>query len=132
MKLVINESNPATEPDPFDQFWKLYPRRVAKADARKAWAKIRAEDRQKILEVLPDHLKQDQWTKDGGQFIPYPASWLNGERWEDDLVIQIKSQLGQCEWNMHGTREAGGRCEHPATEVHQNGSRRCALHIGRN
>ena len=130
MKLVSKDSNPVTEPDPFDQFWQLYPRRVAKADARKAWAKIKPADRQKIIEVLPEHLKQDQWTKDGGTFIPYPASWLNGERWEDELVIQ--SNLGQCEWNMNGTREAGGRCEQTATEIHANGARRCKLHIGRN
>jgi hypothetical protein len=25
-----------------------------------------------------------QWTKDGGQFIPMPATWLNGRRWEDE------------------------------------------------
>ena len=28
----------------------------------------------------------DQWTKEGGQFIPHPATWLNGKRWEDELT----------------------------------------------
>jgi hypothetical protein len=27
---------------------------------------------------------QDDWIKDGGKFIPYPATWLNAKRWEDE------------------------------------------------
>ena len=26
-----------------------------------------------------------QWVRDGGQYIPHPSTWLNQERWRDEL-----------------------------------------------
>ena len=31
------------------------------------------------------HKRLDQWKKDSGRFVPYPATWLNNRRWEDEL-----------------------------------------------
>ena len=28
-----------------------------------------------------------QWSKDNGQFIPHPTTWLNGKRWEDQITV---------------------------------------------
>lgn len=71
--------------DYFADFWKEYPRKVAKADAVKAFAKLKMND--ELMEVLMAGLYRatasESWLKDGGKFIPYPASWLNGRRWED-------------------------------------------------
>jgi hypothetical protein len=43
---------------------------------------------QKILASVELHKKSLQWTKDGNQFIPYPATFLNQERWNDEITFQ--------------------------------------------
>lgn len=69
----------------FDEFWKAYPKKVAKAQAQKAWNRIKpnAELQQIILSALEWQKQSAQWQKDNGQYIPYPATWLNNRRWED-------------------------------------------------
>jgi hypothetical protein len=70
----------------FDRFWSAYPRKVAKQEALKAWTKL-APDIALEIRILGavDHQRTwDAWTRDGGKFIPYPATWLNGRRWEDE------------------------------------------------
>lgn len=70
----------------FDVFWKAYPRKSNKGGARKAWKKL-SPDKElfaKIMAALEVAKKCEQWTKERGQFIPYPATWLNQERWDDD------------------------------------------------
>lgn len=74
----------------FEDFWSAYPRKVAKADARKAWDRMRPPV-DKILEALKWQRLTDQWQRDGGQFIPYPASYLRGERWEDSPTVEIEA-----------------------------------------
>ena len=67
----------------FSDFWGMYPRRVAKKDARKAWEKIPPTMHNKILTSLFEWRRI--WTDRGEiEYVPYPASWLNGERWEDE------------------------------------------------
>jgi hypothetical protein len=53
--------------------------------AVKAWAKLKpdAELLPKIMEAVERQANSPQWRKDGGAFIPHPASWLHGRRWED-------------------------------------------------
>ncbi|MFN0314758.1 MAG: hypothetical protein ACKVQA_06960 [Burkholderiales bacterium] len=72
----------------FDVFWAAYPRKTAKGAARKAWAKLApdAATVQKMLDALNWQRNQPQWMKDGGQYIPMPATYLNQERWEDEPV----------------------------------------------
>lgn len=63
----------------FDQFWIIYPRKVAKKAALKAWNKIKPELYPKIIAVISNGY---EWSSDP-QHIPHPATWLNGERWND-------------------------------------------------
>ena len=70
------------QPTAFDAFWSAYPRKVARAAAMKAWTKQKPI-LSKVLVALEWQSKTDGWQKDAGQFIPHPASWLNGRRWED-------------------------------------------------
>jgi uncharacterized protein YdaU (DUF1376 family) len=75
----------------FETFWSAYPRKVAKGEAWKAWGKQNG-NRPKIeiiLATIEKWKQADQWQKDGGQFIPHPATWINSERWHDDPKIQI-------------------------------------------
>lgn len=69
--------------DHFDVFWEAYPKKMAKGQAKKAWAKaIKSEDAQNIIDATVGYAIC-QKGKDK-QFIPYPASWLNAERWKDE------------------------------------------------
>lgn len=72
----------------FDLFWQAYPRKTAKGAARKAWAKLSPDTAtvQKMLDALNWQRHQPQWLKDGGQFIPMPATYINQERWDDEPV----------------------------------------------
>ncbi len=57
-----------------------------RAAAEKAWTKIKpdADLFAKIMAALDWQKKSPTWIKDDGQFIPYPSTWLNGQRWEDE------------------------------------------------
>ena len=79
------EQNCASAYDYFSDFWREYPRQIAKIPAQKAFAKIKVDDAlmEKIMDSLYRAIESEQWKKDGGQFIPYPATWLNQRRWED-------------------------------------------------
>jgi hypothetical protein len=73
--------------DEFDSFWNLYPKKASKKDAIKAWNKIKLTE--ELIIIIADGLKKaircTNWVKDGGQFIPNAATWLNGERWKDEV-----------------------------------------------
>ena len=71
----------------FDKFWQLYPRKVGKGAAKKAWARLNPDDDlvRRILEAVSEQRDSVQWARDGGQYIPHPTTWLNQERWEDEL-----------------------------------------------
>ena len=72
--------------DYFSIFWKVYPRKSAKQDAVKAFEKLKMNDElmDKVMEGLFRQKESPDWLKDDGKFIPYPATWLNGKRWEDE------------------------------------------------
>lgn len=91
--LLIPEKNPCSpsasesSDDGFASFWEQYPKKVAKPQALKAWKKI--TPRGGLLADLFTGLERQKasanWLKDGGQYIPNPATWLNGRRWEDEV-----------------------------------------------
>ena len=68
----------------FEKFWQSYPRKEGKQKAESAFAKVDAPV-EILLDAIERHKKSAQWQKDNGQFIPHPATWLNGKRWEDQL-----------------------------------------------
>lgn len=81
----------------FDQFWAAYPKKTAKQQALKAFQKLNPNEEllNMILTSLERQKHSVQWTKDGGQYIPYPASWLNGRRWEDETMeVNQNEKLG--------------------------------------
>ena len=84
----------------FEEFWKLYPRKVAKADARKAWAQTKdfRPELEELLTAVKNACKQEQWMKNGGAFIPYAATWLRGERWSDEFEITLPNVVNEKPW----------------------------------
>lgn len=70
----------------FDLFWECYPKKKAKLDAQKAWkqtAEIRPPIEQ-LIAAIDTQAESADWTRDGGQYIPYPATWLRQGRWDDE------------------------------------------------
>jgi len=72
--------------DDFLEFWKHYPNKKGKGSAYRAWKKIKRpkETLALIQTALIWQKNSEQWLKNNGQFIPHPATYLNGRRWEDE------------------------------------------------
>ena len=79
--------SPPGDDDGFDAFWKAYPRKVGKGKAREKWRKLKpsAALREKIMAAVAAQINSEQWAKDGGAYIPNPLTWLNQDRWDDEL-----------------------------------------------
>ena len=75
----------------FSLFWEKYPKKLAKRDAEKAFAKIAPDEKLLgiILTALEIWKQSEDWIKENGKYIPYPATWLNGRRWEDEIKTSI-------------------------------------------
>jgi hypothetical protein len=73
--------------DLFEEFWNAYPKKRAKDDAKKAFTKRKPDQQllQSMLSALRVQCGSEDWQKDGGKFIPYPATWLNDGRWQDEI-----------------------------------------------
>jgi hypothetical protein len=73
----------------FDEFWKEYPKKKSKGQAEKTWVKIKPDEQ--LFKAIMDGLKRAktsvEWKKDGGQYIPYPSTWLNAKGWEDEYEL---------------------------------------------
>ena len=68
----------------FDEFWTQYPKKVGKGAAESAWKKAHVNGHlSDVLSALDSQKKSDQWAKDGGQYVPNPATWINQKRWLD-------------------------------------------------
>lgn len=81
-----------TQPSPpaadvrFEKFWQAYPKKVGKGAAEKAWTKARINGEfDSVIASLEAQKTSEQWRKDGGQFVPNPATWLNEKRWLDEV-----------------------------------------------
>lgn len=71
----------------FEEFWQAYPRKEAKQKAYKAWMTGQLDRMAgKIIDdVRTRQLKHLPW-QEGRKFIPLPASYLNGQRWDDEMI----------------------------------------------
>lgn len=95
----------------FDQFWEAYPKKVAKQQAFKVWKKNKLHERlNEILDDL-DKRKSANWLNNDKQFIPNPTTYLNGERWNDEIFTEKQnevangrekaSSLARKHWDLH-------------------------------
>ena len=72
----------------FDAFWNLYPKKQGKGACKKIWKKMKVSGEllNIVLAAVEKQKQSKQWTKENGQFIPMPATWLNQERWDDEIT----------------------------------------------
>jgi|TARA_Y100000034_G_C6884891_1_gene406119 hypothetical protein len=70
----------------FEKFYLAYPKKKAKVVAKKSWDKLKPSSSllQAILKDIERRKKGDQWRKENGRYIPYPATYLNQCRWNDE------------------------------------------------
>ena len=59
-----------------------------------------------MMNSLEQFRGSKDWLKDNGQYIPYPSTWLNQKRWEDEDVVIDKSMSAlQRAWNKEGEND---------------------------
>lgn len=78
--------------DGFATFWAAYPKKKSKGQALSAWKKLKPDSSLQalILKAVEAQKRSPDWQKDKGQFIPYPATWLNAMAWEDEVSTEQK------------------------------------------
>lgn len=108
--------SPKGEPVGFKEFYEAYPRKEARPKAARAFAGIGDVPLETMLAAITWMRTSDAWKKDGGKYIPLPATWLNDRRWEDErksgYVADVREwhesesgvrakakELGLPEWN---------------------------------
>lgn len=69
----------------FNQFWSIYPKKINKKGCFKTFKNIKhlKNELPLILDAIERLKKSKAWTKDNGQYIPYPQTFLRQERWKD-------------------------------------------------
>jgi len=104
-----------TRSEDFEAFWAAYPRKVGKQAALKAYERNVDVPVETLLSVIGREKRSEQWKRDGGQFIPHPATWLNQHRWLDeptetnDFGHRDKSgDIDLIESYLHNRRDANG------------------------
>ena len=98
-----------TTPAGFDRFWSRYPKKVGKGAAVKAWEKQGLSRNQWLQDAIAKALEwqvlRQEWTEQGGKFIPHPSTWLNRWQWEDERPKKAQSYQFDCPHDPH----CGGR-----------------------
>lgn len=89
-KGIENEQNELM----FERFWAAYPRHDSKKIAKSKFISImnKAKNRETLIQEMLASIsvskQSEQWTKNGGQYIPMPSTWLNQERWNDTGIVK--------------------------------------------
>lgn len=102
-RVVSNTSSPAKMAHPndnpmFQAFWQAYPRRIGKGAARTAFKRaIKFSSGDEIVQGAIAYASHCEEMGTEKQYIPHPSTWLNAERWEDDLEsekVETKKTIG--------------------------------------
>lgn len=92
--------------DAFKVWYAAYPRKTAKKEAEKAFVKHYRDmpPMDQMLKILEAQKRLPQWLKDDGEFIPYPATYLNRGQWEDEIKIEMpKDIVNEKPWDQTAT-----------------------------
>lgn len=80
-----------TDDPNFDRWWMIYPRRVKKDRAKKAWADLAPDDdlANTIIDATERQVAADHFN--GVEYAPHPSTWLNDRRWEDEVIVKNRT-----------------------------------------
>lgn len=86
---AIPKKKSARADSDFERFWRIYPKKKSKNQAKKAWDKLKPSSElvSTILDAVDNQKRSNDWIKDAGKYIPYPATWLNAGAWEDEMEV---------------------------------------------
>ena len=99
----------------FDDFYKLYPRKISRSNAEKSFKKLNKRDKVLAYEGIVKYNKFWAENKTEPQYIPYPSTWLNQKRWEDELIIkEVKTSKTNHDAEVLKFREKQKRLEDDA------------------
>lgn len=78
----------------FDRFWHHYPRKLDKKNAKKSFNKLKPDKEltETIIKQLERFKDTKEWKDENGKYIPYPSTWLNGRRWEDEFETDTERE----------------------------------------
>lgn len=74
----------------FDNFWRKYPRKVARKTAMHSFGRLSLDEQEIAIEALDTHLEYWKLKETATEFIPHPATWLNQQRFYDELEMTPK------------------------------------------
>lgn len=74
----------------FESFWEIYPKHQDKKKAKQKFLKLCTDEKkyQEIMQGLRNVLPV--WAKKDNKYIPMPTTWLNGERWNDEVDLHME------------------------------------------
>lgn len=72
----------------FDDFYLAYPRKTARVQALKAWNKLKPNYDliNRILDDISQRIAAGAFDTNDKTHIPHPATYLNGRRWDDEII----------------------------------------------
>lgn len=83
--IITNTNKENNKESLFEEFWELYPRKIAKKNALRSWCKLRPQDKEQAIVYMNTYpfseVKEER-------FIPHAATFINGERWNDGVQTQ--------------------------------------------
>lgn len=100
----INNNNKEIYKERFEMFYKAYPKHLKKAEVEKWFYKNKPDEElfKTIMEQLEIFKTSKEWKQI--QYIPYPSTWLNQKRWEDELISKKDFEE---EWKLELKKEMG-------------------------
>ena len=94
---AIKASMPSKYSAGFLNFWVAFPRKIGKGAAWKVWKRDKLDSMcDLIVKSVEEHKVHEDWTKDNGSYIPHPGTFLNQERYHDELEKPIDT--GDSDW----------------------------------
>ncbi len=90
---LIHENTRVSVPSAFDMFWACYPRKAGKPEAAISFkAALKRSTRCTIADGLERWLQHWADERTRTHFIPYPATWLNHDLFNDSLPVSVPPQ----------------------------------------
>lgn len=73
----------------FESFWEIYPKHQDKKKAKQKFLKLCTNEKE--YKAIMDGLRNvlPVWAKKDTKYIPMPTTWLNGERWNDEVNVNL-------------------------------------------
>jgi hypothetical protein len=86
----------------FDDFWKVYPRKVKRKDAEKVWKREKLDLKADLIIADVINRKEKHLPWQDKKFIPYPTTYLNGDLWNDEIQTNEKPVCSELQEKIKG------------------------------